>query len=55
LDLASSYEPFDEQEFEQVCRDIVELKGALQAAENDEEYTPLFGTADGEERRSTNF
>jgi hypothetical protein len=27
----------------------------LHAAENDEEYTPLFGTADGEERRSTNF
>jgi beta-glucosidase-like glycosyl hydrolase len=55
LGLAGDYETFDEQEFDQVCHEIAELKRALHAAENDEEYTPLFGTADGKERRSTNF
>lgn len=55
LGLAGDYETFDEREFDQVCHEIAELKSALHAAENDEEYTPLFGTADGEERRSTNF
>jgi beta-N-acetylhexosaminidase len=55
LDLIADYDSFDQDEFEQVCSDIAELKRALQAAENDEEYSPMFGTEDGGERRSSNF
>jgi beta-N-acetylhexosaminidase len=55
LNRAGEYEPFDQQEFDAVCRDIAELKRALKAAENDEEYAPLFGTEEGRERRSSNF
>jgi beta-glucosidase-like glycosyl hydrolase len=55
LSLAGEPEQFDQDEFETVSRDIAELKRALKAAENDEEYTPLFGTPEGGERRSSNF
>ena len=55
LSLAGEPEQFDQDEFETVSRDIAELKRALKAAENDEEYAPLFGTPDGGERRSSNF
>jgi beta-N-acetylhexosaminidase len=55
LDLIADYDSFDQDEFEQVCSDIAELKRALQAAENDEEYVPVFGTEDGGERHSSNF
>lgn len=52
---AAEYEPFDKDEFETVCRRITELKRELQAAEDDEEYTPLYGTEEGKTRRSSNF
>jgi beta-N-acetylhexosaminidase len=55
LSLTGEPEQFDQDEFETVSRDIAELKRALKAAENDEEYAPLFGTPDGGERRSSNF
>lgn len=55
LKLAGDYQPFDQEEFDAVCRDITELKRALKAAENDEEYSPAFGTAEGKTRRSSNF
>ncbi|HYO98971.1 MAG TPA: glycoside hydrolase family 3 N-terminal domain-containing protein [Pyrinomonadaceae bacterium] len=55
LDLAGDYEHFDEDEFRAVSRQFGELKRALHAAENDEEYTPLYGTPEDLERRSSNF
>jgi len=55
LRLAGEPEQFDQDEFETVSRDIAELKRALKAAENDEEYAPLFGTPEGGERHSSNF
>jgi beta-N-acetylhexosaminidase len=55
LDVAAVPEPFDDGEFETASDDIAELKRALHAAENDEEYAPKYGVADGEERRSGNF
>lgn len=55
LDRASECESFDGAEFKTVSRDIAELKRALQAAENDEEYAPLYGTPEGSERHSSNF
>jgi beta-N-acetylhexosaminidase len=53
--LAGEREAFDPEEFETVSRDIAELKRALKAAENDEEYAPLYGTSEGAERKSSNF
>jgi beta-N-acetylhexosaminidase len=55
LKLASECETFDGAEFETASRDIAELKRALKAAENDEEYAPLYGTPEGSERHSSNF
>ncbi|HJR07630.1 MAG TPA: glycoside hydrolase family 3 N-terminal domain-containing protein [Pyrinomonadaceae bacterium] len=55
LDLAGDYEHFDEEEFRAVSRQFAELKRALHAAENDEEYAPLYGTPEDRERRSSNF
>jgi beta-N-acetylhexosaminidase len=55
LSLASEPESFDEDEFQTVSHDIAELKRALKAAEENEEYAPLYGTEEGDERRSTNF
>lgn len=55
LDVAGEYEAFDQEEFETVSHDIAELKRALKAAENDEEYAPLYGTPEGKGRRSSNF
>ncbi|MGB7923117.1 MAG: glycoside hydrolase family 3 N-terminal domain-containing protein [Pyrinomonadaceae bacterium] len=55
LKLAGEYESFDQTEFETVSRDLAELKRALKAAENDEEYAPLYGTPEGRDRRSSNF
>ena len=55
LALAGEYEPFDQEVFDAVSRDIAELTRALQAAENDEAYAPLYGTSEGGERRSSNF
>lgn len=55
LKLAGEYESFDQTEFETLCRDMTELKRALKAAENDEEYAPLYGTPEGKDRRSSNF
>jgi beta-N-acetylhexosaminidase len=53
--LTGEPEQFDQDEFEMVSRDIAELKRALKAAENEEEYVPLFGTPEGGERHSSNF
>jgi beta-N-acetylhexosaminidase len=55
LSLAGEPEQFDQDEFETVSSDVAELKHALKAAENDEEYAPLFGTPEGGERHSSNF
>lgn len=55
LSLAREAESFDEQEFATLSRDIAELKRALQAAEDEEEYAPLYGTEEGATRRSSNF
>lgn len=55
LALAGEPEQFDPDEFEVVSKDLVELKTALKAAENEEAYTPRFGTPEGGERRSSNF
>jgi beta-N-acetylhexosaminidase len=55
LSIAGDYESFDEDEFDIASRDIAELKRALRAAEEDEEYAPLYGTAEGKTRRSSNF
>ena len=55
LSLTGEPEQFDQDEFEMVSRDIGELKRALKAAENEEEYAPLFGTPEGGERHSSNF
>jgi beta-N-acetylhexosaminidase len=55
LKLAGEYESFDQSEFETASRDLGELKRALKAAENDEEYAPLYGTPEGKDRRSSNF
>ncbi len=55
LNLADECETFDSVEFESASRDIAQLKLALKAAENDEEYAPAYGTSEGSERRSSNF
>jgi beta-N-acetylhexosaminidase len=55
LEIAGDYDSFDQSEFEAVSHDMAELKRALKAAENNEEYAPLYGTAEGSERRSSNF
>lgn len=55
LDLAGDYAHFDEDEFAAVCRELTELKRALDAAENNEEYAPAYGTPEDRERRSSNF
>ncbi|HEX8476507.1 MAG TPA: glycoside hydrolase family 3 N-terminal domain-containing protein [Pyrinomonadaceae bacterium] len=55
MDAAADYETFDEEEFQTVSHDIAELKRALKAAEDDEEYAPLYGTEEGDVRRSSNF
>src|SRR5256714_8920601 len=55
LAIAGEYESFTQDDFDTASRDIAELKRALQAAENDEEYAPLYGTPDGDDRHSSNF
>ena len=55
LKIACECETFEQDEFETACHDIRELKRALHAAENDEEYAPAYGTPDGSERSSSNF
>ena len=55
LDIAGSYEHFDSEEFNAVSLQLAELKRALRAAENEEEYTPLYGTPEDRERHSSNF
>jgi beta-N-acetylhexosaminidase len=55
LKLTGEPEQFDQDEFAVVAHDVAELKRALKAAENEEEYSPLFGTPEGSERRSSNF
>ncbi|HEY0405683.1 MAG TPA: glycoside hydrolase family 3 N-terminal domain-containing protein [Pyrinomonadaceae bacterium] len=55
LAFAGEFETFNPAEFQTVARDIRELKRALKAAENDEEYAPLYGTSEGKERESSNF
>jgi beta-glucosidase-like glycosyl hydrolase len=55
LDLTGNYEHFDADEFDAVSRQFAELKRALKAAENEEEYAPIYGTPEDLERRSSNF
>jgi beta-N-acetylhexosaminidase len=55
IDAAAEYEPFDAEEFAAVSRELRSLKADLKAAETNESYSPLYGTAEGKERRSSNF
>lgn len=55
LQLTGEPEQFDGDDFETVAREIGELKRELKAAEDDEEYAPRYGTAEGKQRRSSNF
>jgi beta-N-acetylhexosaminidase len=55
LKLAGEQESFDADEFETVSRQFAQLKQELKSAEETGEYAPLFGTADGSTRRSSNF
>ncbi|MBA2503774.1 MAG: hypothetical protein H0V27_12935 [Pyrinomonadaceae bacterium] len=55
LKLAGEAEPFDADEFDNVCREIAKLKDELKSAEDTGEYTPPYGTGEGDERRSSNF
>ena len=55
LRVAGEPEQFDKNQFAAVSRDLAELKRALKAAENEEAYSPSFGTPEGGERRSSNF
>jgi beta-N-acetylhexosaminidase len=55
LKLVGEPESFDAEEFDAVSRQFAQLKRDLKSAEDTGEYTPLFGTADGGSRRSSNF
>jgi beta-N-acetylhexosaminidase len=55
LALAPEYEQFDEDEFNAVSKAIAELKRELHDAEATGEYAPLYGTEEGDTRRSSNF
>jgi beta-N-acetylhexosaminidase len=55
LKLAGEPESFDADEFETVSRHLALLKRELKSAEETGEYAPLFGTAEGGTRRSSNF
>jgi beta-N-acetylhexosaminidase len=55
LALAPEYEQFDEDEFSSVSKAIAELKRELHDAEVTGEYAPLYGTEEGDTRRSSNF
>ncbi|HEX8294399.1 MAG TPA: glycoside hydrolase family 3 N-terminal domain-containing protein [Pyrinomonadaceae bacterium] len=55
LKLAGEVESFDADEFEATSRQFALLKRELKSAEETGEYAPLFGTADGSTRRSSNF
>jgi hypothetical protein len=55
IELAGEYEPFYQSEYDVVSSDMAKLKRALKAAENNEEYAPLYGTEEGSERHSSNF
>jgi hypothetical protein len=55
LKLTGEPESFDADEFETVSRQLARLKRDLRAAEETGEYAPLFGTAGGGTRRSSNF
>jgi len=55
LKLAGEPESFDADEFATVSRHLALLKKELKSAEETGEYAPLFGTADGDTRRSSNF
>jgi beta-N-acetylhexosaminidase len=55
LELAGEPEQFDEDEFRAASRLMAELKQELKAAEETGEYAPLYGTEEGDARRSSNF
>jgi beta-N-acetylhexosaminidase len=55
LKLAGETEQFDQGEFEAVSQRMAELKRELKAAEETGEYAPLYGTEEGDTRRSSNF
>ena len=55
LAAAGEYEPFEEEEFDAASRAMRRLKEELKAAETGESYSPLYGTAEGKERSSSNF
>ncbi len=55
LQLAGTAEGFDADEFAHAAQALVELKAALKAADATGEYSPVYGTTEDDERRSSNF
>jgi beta-N-acetylhexosaminidase len=55
FDIAGESEQFDAEEFRAASTQIALLKRELKAAEENDEYTPLYGTEEGGSRRSSNF
>jgi beta-N-acetylhexosaminidase len=55
LKLAGEPESFDASEFKSVTRSLAELRLELKTAEETGEYAPLYGTEEGDLRRSSNF
>ncbi len=55
LQLAGAAEGFDADEFAAAAHALTNLKAALRAADATGEYTPVYGTSEDDERRSSNF
>jgi hypothetical protein len=55
LKITREPEQFTTEEFDAVSRQIAELKAHLKAAEETGEYAPVYGTEEGDTRRSSNF
>ena len=49
------YEPFDQTEFDAASAAMQQLKQELKSAETTGAYSPVYGTREGKERRSSNF
>lgn len=55
LSRAGEYEPFDQAEFDAASAAVRQLKEELKSAETTGAYSPVYGTPEGSERRSSNF
>jgi beta-N-acetylhexosaminidase len=52
---AGDYEHFDQKEFDAASAAMRQLKAELKSAETTGAYSPVYGTPEGSERRSSNF